>query len=340
MTKTSVVLVTTTPDYPVDLGPVHEVLDPVAEVRTYPLPWRPATPEEAGAFTQALAEADALFVRPGIITRAMIEEAPRLRVIAVHGSGVDQVDVGAATGRGILVTNAPAGPAISVAELTLALMLRLVRPFQQAADLVRQDRWSEARLMGGELCGQTLGLVGFGMIARLVAGRAAAFDMRILATDPYVAPEVIRAGGAEPRPLGTLLGEADFISVHTPLLAETHHLIGEAEFAAMKPTAFFLNLSRGPVVDESALVRALRERRIAGAAVDVLEEEPPRGRNPLFEIDTCLVTPHLGAATWPCLARTARYMAEDIARVLRGERPVNLVNPAALGAAGGFQISD
>lgn len=268
-----------------------------------------------------------MLLRPGYITPTLLDLLPDLRVVAVHGAGVDQVDVEACSGRGVLVTNAPGANADSVAELAIGLMLSLVRRIPQSAEKVRTERvWGEARHTGSELKGKTLGLVGFGQIGTRVTRIARAFGMNVCAHDPGVASRDIRALGAKPLKLDTLLAASDVVSLHAPHIPSTHHLINRTALSRMKKGALLVNTARGPLVDEKALLRALKSGRLGGAALDVLEGEPPDPRSSIFDAPNLIVTPHIAGSTDECLATIARTAARDIARVLQGKRakfPVN-----------------
>lgn len=323
------VAVTATDDFPVALAPVRAALKGVAPVRTVPLPFSPLTEAQERPFAKALQGAAGILLRPGYITASLLDQLPDLRVVSVHGAGVDQVDVAACTERGVLVTNAPGANADAVAELTLALMLSLARKIPQSASRVQADRvWGEARYTGSELKGKTLGLVGAGQIGARVAGIARAFGMKVLAHDPGVAAAEIRARGARPMKLDALLAAADFVSLHAPHIPATHHLIGRKAIAKMKKGAFLVNAARGPLVDEMALARALESGRLGGAALDVLEGEPPDPKSPIFDAPNIILTPHMAGSTTECLDTIARTAAQDIARVLQNKRvkfPVNKV---------------
>ncbi|MDR7569725.1 MAG: phosphoglycerate dehydrogenase [Armatimonadota bacterium] len=256
--------------------------------------------------------------------RALQKGAPRRRVIARVGVGVDTIDLRAATDLGVVVTNTPGLNAEAVAELVFGVMIVLARRILEVDRWVREGRW--IRPFGVELSGKCLGVVGFGHIGQAVARRGVGFGMRVVAFDPWVDPEVARGLGATLVPFLEVIESADFLTLHVPLLPETRHLVGVEELRRMKPTAYLINASRGGVVDEAALARALREGWIAGAACDVFEEEPPL-HSPLLEAPNVVLTSHIGGHTWEAAARAARLAAEQVLRVLRGERPPHVVNP-------------
>jgi len=262
----------------------------------------------------AIANADAVLVRSATkITRDSLSRADRLKVIGRAGVGVDTIDVDAATERGIPVLTAPAGNTISAAELTLALLLALARRVPAADRSMRAGEWDRKSFTGVELFGKTLGLVGAGRIGGEVATRARAFGMQVIVFDPFLSPARVEALGVETAVFDDLLTRSDVISVHVPLSAETKGLIGEAQLARLKPTAFVLNVARGGVVDEDALLRALQGKRIAGAALDVYSSEPLPADHPFRSLPNVVLTPHLGAST----AEAQQNVAIEIAEAVR-----------------------
>lgn len=318
---------TATDDFPVSLTPVRDALKGIAPIRVVALPFRPLAEAEEAHQAEALRGAAAMLLRPGFVTASLLDRLPDLCVVAVHGAGVDQVDVAACTERGVLVTNAPGANAEAVAELTIGLMLSLLRRIPESAGRVAGERvWGAARHTGGELKGRTLGLVGIGRIGARVADLARAFGMKVLAYDPAVPAAAIRSRGARPARLVTLLGRADIVSLHAPLSPATHHLIDRQALRRMKRGAFLVNAARGPLVDESALAAALASGHLAGAALDVLEGEPPDPKSPIFDAPNILLTPHMAGSTVECLDTIAGIAARDIARVLQGRRPRFPVN--------------
>jgi D-3-phosphoglycerate dehydrogenase len=252
----------------------------------------------ASELKSIIAGYDALVVRSRTkVTAELFEAARRLKVVGRAGVGLDNIDVEAAARRGIVVLNSPAGNVISAAEHTFALMLGVVRHIARADASLRRGEWDRSRFRGIELWGKTLGLVGAGRIGTEVAKRARAFGMRVIAYDPYLPAESAASAGIELVGLDVLLRTADVVSIHVPLTQETRRLIGAEELALMKPSAYLVNVARGGVVDESALARALAEGKLAGAALDVFEEEPVPPDHPLLRLENALVVPHLGAAT-------------------------------------------
>jgi glyoxylate reductase len=265
------------------------------------------------------------------IPEAVLAAAPHLRIVAVAAVGYNIVDVAAATRRGILVTNTPGVLTDTTADMAWALMLGVARRVPESDRFVRAGKWAGvywSQLMGVDVHGATLGIIGLGRIGQAVARRAQGFGMRVLYHNRKRDPEAERAVGAEYRAKAELLREADFVVLSIPLSAETRHLIGAAELALMKPTAYLVNVARGPVVDEPALVDALRAGRIAGAGLDVFEEEP-KVHPGLLELENLALTPHIGSASRATRLRMATRAAENCVAALQGQRPPNLVNPEA-----------
>ena len=275
---------------------------------------------------EAVRDAHGLLVCYAPITPRVIQSAKRCRIIARYGIGVDNVAVDYATMQGIVVTNVPDYCMDEVSDHTLALLLACARKIGYLDRRVRQDRW-DARDAAPvhRLRGAVLGLVGFGKIPRLFSRKAQACGLEVVASDPYVDAEAMRLAAVEKVELDALLERADFVSLHAPLTSETRGLIGERELRLMKPTAFLINTSRGPIVVESALLRALREGWIAGAGLDVLETEPPKSF-PLSELDNVIVTPHVGFYSEESLRELQLKAAQEVASVLSGERPRYPVN--------------
>lgn len=254
--------------------------------------------------------------------------APRLKVVARNGVGIDTVDVSTATRLGIVVTNAPGANTEAVADLVFGLMIGVTRHLLEADRSVRDGRW--VRVLGTEVYGNCLGLVGFGRIAQAVARRAGGFEMRVLAVDTAPDEAAARRLGVQLTSLDAVLAEGDFVSIHVPLAADTRQLIGEPQLRRMKRTTYLINTARGGIVDEAALARALQEGWIAGAACDVFEQEPPVG-TPLLAAPRLLLTPHIGAHTTKAAMRGAEVAVENLLTALRGERPPNQVNPEVFG---------
>ncbi len=274
-------------------------------------------------------DADALVVSSWPVTRGVMSALEGLKVVVRTGVGYDVVDVPSATELGVIVVNIPDLWIREVANHALALLLAWNRGVLALDRQVHAGTWS-GRVPGsrtGSLHGETVGIVGLGNIGSAFARRVAAFETRVIACDPYVDDKKFAALGVERVSLETLAERSDYVSVHTLLNAETHHLIGEAFFRRMKPTAILINTSRGPVVDERALTAALREKRLAGAALDVWEEEPVVADNPLLKMDNVIATPHAAYFSTAAVAQIPGRCGEEVARVLGGQRPLNVVNP-------------
>ncbi|MFH0941825.1 MAG: phosphoglycerate dehydrogenase [Chloroflexota bacterium] len=269
---------------------------------------------------------EALMVRSQTrVTADIIEAGKKLQVIARAGVGIDNVDVEAATRCGVLVVNAPTGNTVSAAEHAVALMLALARNIPQANAVLRAGVWRRNDFMGTELRGKTLGIVGLGNVGSEVAKRAGAFEMRLLGCDPLVSEEYAGKLRVELVDLKQLLQEADFISLHIPMTAQTRGLIGAKELALVKPNVRIINCARGGLIDDGELVKAIREKRVAGAAVDVFEKEPAT-ESILFAEDKIIVTPHLGASTAEAQVLAARDVAEQVVDVFAGQTPRAAVN--------------
>ena len=265
---------------------------------------------------------DALIVRSGTKVAADVIEAGadgRLKVIGRAGVGVDNIDVSAATEKGVLVVNAPEANTISAAEHTIAMILALSRWIPSANASLKAGKWNRKKYMGVELNGKTLGIIGLGRIGAEVAKRAKAFGMRIIAYDPYISVEKAREIGASLVSFDDVLRRADFITVHTPLTDETYHLLNADAFDRMKEGVRVINCARGGIIDESALADAIKRGKVAGAALDVFEEEPPSPENELISLENVIVTPHLGASTEEAQRASAIVIAEEVERALKGE---------------------
>ncbi len=266
----------------------------------------------------ALAGCDALLVRGATkVTADVLRAANGLKAVARAGTGLDNVDVATAKELGIQVLNAPAANTISVAELTLGLLLALERQLVPAASDLRAGKWEKAKYSGRELNGKTLGLVGFGHIGRAVAMRARAFEMDVIATDPFIGTWPGEFGWVRETPLADMLPKVDYLSLHVPLTKDTRGLIGAAELARMKPDAVIVNCARGGIVDESALLAALTTGKLRGAALDVFATEPP-GELPLLALPNVIATPHLGASTREAQDRAGVEAAQRVIAALKG----------------------
>lgn len=283
-------------------------------------------------FAAALGAAHALIVRSATtVTRDLIEKGSQLRAIGRAGVGVDNVDISAASDRGIAVFNAPGGNTIAAAELTMALLISVARKIPAAEASVRAGEWERAAFKGVELRGKTLGLIGAGRIGGEVAIRCQAFDMSVMVYDPYLSQQRADELNCELVHLDDVLEVADFISIHVPLTDETRGIVGEEAFRRMKPSAFVVNASRGGVVDEAALADALASGEIAGAALDVFETEPLPDDSPLRTAPNLVLTPHLGASTAEAQEGVATEVAEKIRALLVEGDGSGAINAGALG---------
>jgi D-3-phosphoglycerate dehydrogenase len=265
------------------------------------------------ALRAAVGDCDALIVRSETkVTAELMDAAKRLRVIGRAGVGVDNIDVAAATARGIVVMNAPDGNTITTAEHTIALLVALARSVAQANQSLKAGNWKRKQFIGVELQGKTLGIIGLGRIGRAVAARARAFGMKIVGHDPFIAPDQARDLEIEVATLDEVFARADFLTVHTPLTAETRGIIGPEAFKKMKKGVRVINCARGGLVDEGALYDAIKSGIVAGAALDVFEQEPPPADHPLLALDEVIATPHLGASTTEAQEGVAFTVAEQV----------------------------
>jgi len=263
------------------------------------------------------------------VNEELLRAAPKLRIVANVAVGYDNIDVDACTKRGVVATNTPGVLDETTADFAWALLFAVARRVAEGEQLARSGNWKGwnlDQLCGADVWGKTLGIVGFGRIGRAVARRASGFQMKVLYSDAVRAPKEVEASlNADFRDLNALLAESDFVSVHVPLLPETHGLFNAPRFYRMKPTAFFINTSRGPVVDEAALVAALENKRIAGAALDVFENEP--FIHPGLKRSNVVLTPHLASASIETRTKMAVMAAENVLALFQGQRPRNILNP-------------
>ena len=310
------------------------LLGEVAEVRLWPEP----LPPSAEQLAQLLHGCDgALTLLTDAITGEVLDREPQLKVISNFAVGYDNVDVAAATARGVAVCNTPGVLTETTADFAFTLLMASARRVVEGADYVRAGKWQTwgpLLLLGRDLYGATLGIVGFGRIGQGVAKRARGFEMRILYYDMQRYPDAERDLGAAYRPFDELLRESDFVTLHVALTAETTKMIGAREFGLMKREAVLVNAARGPVIDTDALVTALREGAIGGAALDVTDPEPLPATHPLLELPNALVVPHIASATVATRDRMAELAARNVLAVLRGERPPAIVNPEVLEGRG------
>jgi len=274
---------------------------------------------------------DALVVRSATkVTAKVLEKASRLRVVGRAGVGVDNVDLPAATRRGVVVMNTPGGSSVTVAELAVGMMLSLSRHIAQATASIKGGKWEKKRFQGRELAGKTLGVVGIGNIGSVVVDRCLGMKMKVVAYDPFISPEAAVKLGAELVSLDDLWARSDLISLHVPLTEQTRNLVNAQTIAKMKPGALLVNCARGGLVDEAALAEALAAGRLGGAALDVFQKEPPPPDHPLLKLDNFICTPHLGASTEEAQAAVAVAVAEQMALYLSRGVVKNAVNMPSL----------
>jgi phosphoglycerate dehydrogenase-like enzyme len=270
-------------------------------------------------------------LRPWVKRSTFASGAGELVVIGRSGAGYDKIDLAACTEQGVAVFNAPMALNHSTASAALLFMLALAKHLPDQERVVRSGRWDrQAAVMGGEIQGRTLGIIGLGHSGRELARLVAPFDMRLLAFSPHADPAEAQSLGVRLTTLDEVLRESDFLSLHCRLSDATRGLIGGSQLALMKPTAYFINVGRGELVDQPALAAALRDRRLAGAGLDVFEVEPLPLDDPLLELDNLILTPHWSASTSDVWKATGQAMAEGMLRAARGERPENIVNPGVL----------
>lgn len=283
-------------------------------------------------FVSELAGADALIVRSATkVTRDMLSLGPRLKAVGRAGVGVDNVDIPAATEKGVAVFNAPGGNTTAAAELTMALLISVARKIPAAEASLRSGRWNRSDFKGVELRGKTLGLIGAGRIGSEVGIRCKAFDMHVIAYDPYLSPTRAEELDIEMVGLEEVIRRGDFISIHVPLTEETKGIVGPGALEQMKPTAFVVNASRGGVVDEAALAKALHGGDIAGAALDVYENEPLPADSSLRDAPNLVLTPHLGASTIEAQEGVATEVAHKIRLLLETGNRADALNASELG---------
>src|SRR5215213_2788694 len=290
-------------------------------------------PANEAEFIAAAKTADAIYAKGMPISKAIIDALENCKVITLGTVGVDSVDVKAATARGIPVTNVPDTFIEEVADHAMMLLLSGFRRLVEQDKMVRSGRWTEGRpqlMKIPRLMGQTLGFISFGRVARAVAKRAAPFGLRLIAYDPFIQETLISDHGVLPATLNEVLSQSDFVSMHAPARPEVHHMLTEKHFRQMKKTAIFVNTGRGPTVDEEALIKALQEKWIAGAALDVLEKEPPSHNNPLLRMENVTLTAHVASASARFDEARKRRVGHELALVLSGKWPMSCVNPAVL----------
>lgn len=275
---------------------------------------------------EIIGEYDALLIRSDTkVTKRVLESAKNLKVVGRAGIGVDNVDIPAATEQGVIVMNTPDANATTTAELAIAHMFSLSRNLPVANVSVRDGKWERSKLVGAEITHKTFAILGFGTIGRLAAKRAAGLGMHVIAYDPFVTTEIFNEYDAEPVELDELLKQADYLSLHCPLIDKTRGIIGAKQLAVMKKSAMIINCARGGLIDEAALYDALKNKQIAGAALDVYEQEPPK-ESPLFELDNIVFTPHLGASTREAQVAVSVEIAIQAVTYLKTGEAINALN--------------
>ena len=275
---------------------------------------------------EKIKDADALVIRSGTqVTKAVIDAAEKLKIIGRAGVGVDNIDIDAATQKGIIVVNAPEGNMLSAAEHTIAMMMALSRNIPQANASLKSRKWERKKFMGTEVNGKILGVIGLGRIGTEVAKRAQGLEMTILAYDPFISEERAKELGVELATINEIAERADFITVHTPLIKETRNIIDAEQFAVMKDGVRIINCARGGIINEEALADAVKSGKVAGAALDVFVNEPPFD-SPLMDLDNVIMTPHLGASTEEAQINVAVSVADEVISVLNGGSAKNAIN--------------
>ena len=311
--------------------PALDIIRPVADFTLWD---REDVPPAREVLLREVTQVDGLLsLLTDRIDGEVMDAAPRLRVVSNFAVGFDNIDIPAATKRRIVVTNTPEVLTETVADFAFCLMLGAARRLVEGDRYAREGKWKtwEPLLLAGQdMYRATLGLIGLGRIGSAVARRAKGFEMRVMYYDPFRREDLEQSLQIEYRPFTDVLRQADFISVHVPLSEQTRHLIGRDQFSMMKPTAVFVNTSRGPVVDQQALAEALAARRIFAAGIDVFEREPVPTDDPLLAQGNAVVAPHIASASIPTRIRMATLAAENLVAVLQGKRPPNPVNPEVL----------
>jgi D-3-phosphoglycerate dehydrogenase len=278
-------------------------------------------------------DATALIVRFAKITKKIIDSGENLKVISKTGTGVDNIDISAATNKGVFVCNVPALNADAVVEHTFSFMLALIKNLIETNESLISKGWGIRDKIwpsNSELYGRSLGIIGLGLIGSKVSKIAKAFGMKVFAYDPYVSNDKARELGVNLVELSSLLKTSDIVTIHCALTENTRNLINKNNIKLMKNTSFLINCARGQIVNEDALIEALKEERIAGAALDVFQLEPLEPNNPLLSMKNVIVTPHIAGLTYNVRLKTMEILVDDILKTLNGEKPINLVNPEVL----------
>lgn len=327
-TKKKRVGVISSPDYPVRVDVVADTLGNGYEITVEDMPFRKLSGNEENEYGDRLSSYDALLARSGYFGKRLLEQLSAIRIIALHAAGFDHVDIKTADRLGIYITNTPGANAVAVAELALALILDVSRRISYSNAIVRKEKkWDSARHLGSGLRNKKLGLMGFGKIASAVAARAHAFEMAILAYDPFISGNVMEAQGVIPcNSHEELLKLSDIVSLHMPETKDTYHFMNASRIREMKHGSILINTARGGLVDEAALYEALVSGQLGGAGLDVLEKEPLIMDNPLIDLESVVVTPHMGGSSRDAIVDAAKMASEQIKMTFNGELPTNLVN--------------
>jgi len=304
----------------------HRVLEATAEVKV----GDPGVKYTEDRLIKEIDDVDGIIITSQHhVSKKVLEAANRLKAIVKYGSrpGMDNVDLDAATAKGIVVGYTPAANSDSVAEHAITLILALLKNLYVTSSQLKQGKWRDNSLLGYDLLGKTVGLVGLGSVGSKVAEKIKGFGVKLLVYDPYVSEEAAKRTGVRLVDLETLLKESDVITIHAALTESTVNLIGEKQFKLMRKSAFIVNTARGAIVSEKALTKALKERWIAGAGLDVFVEEPPEPDNPLLKMENVLVTPHTASFTYGAFQREAFMAAEEVLEILQGKKPKAVANP-------------
>ena len=297
--------------------------------------WQEYAPPSKEVILKESAEVDAVVsLLSDSIDAEVFDIAPKLKIVSQFAVGFDNIEVEEATKRGIYITNTPGVLTETTADFAWALLMAIARRVVDADNYIRTKQWKVGwhpnMLAGSDIYGATIGIIGAGRIGAAMAQRATGFKMRILYYDVISRPDIERNFGAKRMDMNSIMREADFVSVHVPLMKETYKLIDADKLRLMKKTAYLINNSRGPVVDEKALYRAIKEKRIAGAALDVFEQEPTPVANPLLQLDNIIMAPHISSASYETRSKMAEIVSNNLIAFFKGIRPPNLVNPSVM----------
>lgn len=320
------VSITTTDNLPVAVQSVENSLRGLASIKKVPLPFDFNNLKEKEFFINELIDSDGILLRSGNLPRDIIEKLPNLRIIAVHGTGVDQVNIEACNKHNVTVTNTPGANSNAVAELTIGLIISLLRNIPEINDKVKNKKiWDQARVNGRELKGKELGLIGFGQIGKKVSKIANTIGMNVSSYDPNINKNEMLRYSTKKVDLDSLLAKSDIVSLHIPLTKSSHHIINKNKLEEMKLGSYIINTARGALIDEFALSEQLIRGSIAGAALDILESEPPDLNSPIFKSPNVIITPHIGGSTHECLKNIAKIASENLSEFFKGKIPKNII---------------